>query len=331
MKGLLHVGMTFLLWISGIHADTFITEVAMKAKPDWVEIYNSGPASIDISGLVLTDLDGTDTPFASQPTTLSPRAYAVIHWSDGTDETDIVGDVSPANGYVDLYVIDNSLTGTDDQAVLLNGRAIVDAVVWSNCDRSGLSGELDDFNALAPEHWIYPEVDNWAAYDSCAWTDSDEIADTESLARYLTPTHDYLDTHRKTDWFRTTHPTPGSRNDQILSIDTERTHQPSSFLLFQNHPNPFNFTTTIRYTLPDIGDTLHNARSKLYHASITICNILGQEIRMLENEPKGPGCYSVSWDGRDTFGHEVTNGIYFYQFVVNGGQWTRTKKMCLLR
>ena len=30
-------------------------------------------------------------------------------------------------------------------------------------------------------------------------------------------------------------------------------------------------------------------------------------------------------------GHEVTNGVYFYRLLVNGGQWSETRRMVLLR
>jgi hypothetical protein len=55
---------------------------------------------------------------------------------------------------------------------------------------------------------------------------------------------------------------------------------PNSFELFQNHPNPFNPTTVIRYTISS-----HN----LTHTNITIYNILGQKVRTLVDESKSAG------------------------------------------
>ncbi|MFQ6092547.1 MAG: lamin tail domain-containing protein, partial [bacterium] len=196
------VGVAILLSVSAGQAEVIITEVAMKAQTDWVEIYNSGLQSVDISGFMLTDLDGTDTPFASAPTTLPPGAYAVIHWSQGTDETDEVGDLFPPNGYIDLYVDDKELTGTDDQVVLHNGTLFIDAVIWSDNSGGGVVYELDDFNLLAPDLWNCQDISDWIEYDSCAWTDSDQIGSDQSLARYLDPTNNgYVDTNRKENWY----------------------------------------------------------------------------------------------------------------------------------
>ena len=323
MKGFVGMGMTFLIWVSGIHADIIITEVAMKAKPDWIEIHNSGSKRIDISGFVLTDLDGTDTPFASQTTTLSPKAYAVIHWSEGTDETDNIGDIYPPNGYIDLYVNDKSLTGTDDQAVLFNGMDTVDAVVWSNNDGGGSAGELNDFNDLAPKWWNYPDIDDWTAFDSSAWIDSDDISEMESLVRYLTVDTTYMDTNRKTDWCKASRPMPGRQNNQIVSVSTQNHYQPTFFCLLQNYPNPFNTTTRIQYSV--ISDQAP------HHVTLRIYNILGQKMKTLNDEPKEIGTYSVLWDGVDACGKYVSSGIYFYKLTMDGGQWAESKKMILLR
>lgn len=53
--------------------------------------------------------------------------------------------------------------------------------------------------------------------DAGAWTDSDSIAASESLARYLDPgTPAYADSNRKTDWYEETTPSQGSANSQTV-------------------------------------------------------------------------------------------------------------------
>ena len=323
MRGILSVGISFLLLLSGTHADILITEVAMKTKPDWVEIYNSASQDVDISGYMLTDLDATDTPFASTSTTLAPGAYAVIHWSDGTDETDEVGDLFPTNGYIDLYINDEDLTGTDDQVALHNGTRFIDAIIWTNHDNGGRDSELNDFNDLAPEWWHYPDVEDWTAYDSCAWSDSDDMSETESLARYIDGNGDYVDTDRKSDWYKAMNPTPGNQNDQILSIDEEISCQPFSFYLFQNYPNPFNEKTDITFRMAGLNISVH--------ASLSIYNILGQEVRILVKKPQKSGYYSVSWDGTDNRRRDVPSGMYVYRLEVGENHWSQTRKMILQR
>jgi len=100
---------------------------------------------------------------------------------------------------------------------------------------------------------------------------------------------------------------------------------PSDFSLCQNFPNPFNATTNIRYALPG-GD-----RMVPLHTTLKIYNILGQEVWTLVDEQQDAGLYLITWNGRDNRDNGVPSGIYFYQLLVNGGQWSETRKMLSLR
>ena len=332
MRGIFIVGVALLFWINSGHSNVIITEVAMKANPDWVEIYNAGSFSIDISRFMLTDLDGADSTLATASVTLLPNSHAVIHWSAGQDETDDAGDLYPQNGYIDLYVDDTDFTGTDDQAALHDGAAYIDAVIWTNGDGGGSRSELQDFNDLAQEWWDYPDAASWTGYDTCAWSDTDDMSATESLARYIGAEGGYCDTNRKTDWYKAASPTPGGRNGFLLPVRTGDTETPSGFSLDQNHPNPFNSTTTIRYTLSGGEWKSENGeRRALYHITFIIYNTIGRKVRTLVNEHNEPGEYTVTWEGRDENNLEVPSGIYFYQFVVDNGQWAEVKKMLLLQ
>lgn len=88
---------------------------------------------------------------------------------------------------------------------------------------------------------------------------------------------------------------------------------PSDFSLSQNFPNPFNPTTTIRYSLPS------SAKVKL-----TIHDILGREIATLVNEEKSAGWKEVEWKANN-----VSSGIYFYQ--LNAGSFVATKTMMVVK
>ncbi len=94
---------------------------------------------------------------------------------------------------------------------------------------------------------------------------------------------------------------------------------PEHFALFENYPNPFNPSTTIRYELP-----------KSVPVQLTIHNLLGQRVRTLINgATKAPGVYSIVWDGRDNAGLPVASGVYFYR--LKAGNFVKTKKMLLLK
>jgi len=93
---------------------------------------------------------------------------------------------------------------------------------------------------------------------------------------------------------------------------------PNAFVLEQNHPNPFNPVTQIRFALPSDGT-----------AELRVYNIAGQEIRTLASRNFSAGEHSVSWDGKDNLGNPVSSGVYFYQ--LRSTNFTQMKKMVLLR
>ena len=88
--------------------------------------------------------------------------------------------------------------------------------------------------------------------------------------------------------------------------------------LSQNSPNPFNPETTIRYGLPWSG----KAQLKVY-------NVLGQEIRILQDGLKPAGIHRVVWDGRDAYGRTLASGVYLYRLVAD--DFRAVKRMLLLR
>jgi len=93
---------------------------------------------------------------------------------------------------------------------------------------------------------------------------------------------------------------------------------PREFDLRQNYPNPFNPTTVIEYAL-----------SKASQVKIQVFNILGQKVRNLVDEKQDAGYKTISWDGKDDNGKEVSSGIYFYRIVA--GNFVKYKKMTLLK
>lgn len=93
---------------------------------------------------------------------------------------------------------------------------------------------------------------------------------------------------------------------------------PDSFELFQNYPNPFNPATTIRYHLP--------VRSQV---TLTIYNVLGQEVVRLVDKVQPTGKYTVPWDGKSKAGQQVSSGLYFYKIKTE--RFTQVKKMLLVR
>jgi hypothetical protein len=113
--------------------------------------------------------------------------------------------------------------------------------------------------------------------------------------------------------------TPGSQNSlSSLNILNEPTLVPQEFELSQNYPNPFNDETIIQFFLP-----------KETQTRITVFDILGREIKILNDKVLIPGTYIIKWDGRDKVGLKVPTGIYFYRFDTSA--FSDVKKMIYLK
>ncbi|MCB2231493.1 T9SS type A sorting domain-containing protein [bacterium] len=95
----------------------------------------------------------------------------------------------------------------------------------------------------------------------------------------------------------------GSGTGEILPVD---------FTLYQNYPNPFNPSTVIAYYLP-----------RACHVSLTVYNIMGQQVRQLVDGIQSSGEHSVVWDGVDDDGFRVSSGVYFSSLEAD-----RTESRC---
>jgi len=95
-------------------------------------------------------------------------------------------------------------------------------------------------------------------------------------------------------------------------------NMPLSYKIHQNHPNPFNPVTTIRYDLPEDG-----------LVNITIYDMMGRQISTLVSGQQTAGYNIVQWNATNTFGEAVSAGLYLY--TIHAGEFTQTKKMVLLK
>ncbi|UCE38522.1 MAG: lamin tail domain-containing protein [Thermoplasmata archaeon] len=135
---------------------------------NWAELYNKGPKTINIQDWTLTDMDGSNVAFSANPISFAPGDYAVVHFFDGTDETDITGgkDSIISNGYWDLYVGAYTFEEDDQLVLTTDGTNFKDAVCWANQDGTydGTDAQ-DDVSELATKvqwnSWFpYFEGDN---------------------------------------------------------------------------------------------------------------------------------------------------------------------------
>jgi hypothetical protein len=93
---------------------------------------------------------------------------------------------------------------------------------------------------------------------------------------------------------------------------------PEQYFLAQNYPNPFNPTTRVAFGLQQGS-----------HTTITVYNLLGQEVTELLDGYRAAGAHVVTWDGTDFQGRTVPSGIYFYRLQAD--EFTQTRKMVLMK
>jgi hypothetical protein len=88
---------------------------------------------------------------------------------------------------------------------------------------------------------------------------------------------------------------------------------PETYELYQNHPNPFNPNTTIKYKLPITN-----------YVELMVVDLLGQKVNTLISEKQNAGQYQVDWDASG-----YSSGVYLY--ILKAGKYIEMKKMILLR
>ncbi len=104
-------------------------------------------------------------------------------------------------------------------------------------------------------------------------------------------------------------------NNKVSSLDNFSNNVPLNYNLKQNHPNPFNPSTSIQYSIG----------SKQF-VQLKVYDVLGNEIATLVNEEQPTGTYNVQFAINNL---QLSSGIYFYQ--LQAGDFVDTKKMILLR
>jgi trimeric autotransporter adhesin len=98
---------------------------------------------------------------------------------------------------------------------------------------------------------------------------------------------------------------------------------PTIFSMAQNFPNPFNPSTTIRFTVPE------NA-----NVTIQIYDLTGREVASLLNGVfRNIGVYNVPFNASM---YSLSSGVYFYRITANDPasnavKFTEVKRMILIK
>jgi probable HAF family extracellular repeat protein len=88
---------------------------------------------------------------------------------------------------------------------------------------------------------------------------------------------------------------------------------PSSYLIAESYPNPFNARTIMNYSLPEASTV-----------KINVYDQLGREVQTLVDEYQTAGNYRVTWNADN-----YSSGIYFYS--IQAADYVKSGRMTLLK
>lgn len=128
-----------------------------------------------------------------------------------------------------------------------------------------------------------------------------------------------------TDYFYRISSFDGSNNESNYSDEVtvttlevkDNNGLPTEYALGNNYPNPFNPSTTFRFSTPKDG-----------LVKFTVHDLLGRVV-YLENRNLFAGNYSFTWEGNNMLNQQVVSGVYFLRMEAEG--YSQTRKMLLLR
>jgi len=194
-------------------------------------------------------------------------------------------------------------------------------------------------DSLRPQHWTAGDEGDSLTLDS----DIGYISTTSEIGfRALDITQQVkndIDNDRKYSQYRLAFPIRSDMDNKpdhlkFYSSDSENQHYwprleihyqtseiykepiietPTEFCLLPNYPNPFNAITTIRYEIPESSPVI-----------LSIYDINGRLIKILENTLRQPGKYSIVWDAAN-----VSSGVYLIR--IQAGSFQKVRKCLLMK
>ena len=280
----------------------------LGSPSDWAEIrtWNSGTTSWDGSGtnvyssemnwnVGLTYIEGR----ISQATLGNPATVDVQFYISGDNDTE--------HGVFDAVPDDEVMTSWNNPTTLDNYESNIPTPVELTSFTTSKSG-----NSVILNWETATEVNNYgfdveSSNDNNNWT---SIGFVDGHGNSNSPqSYSFV-------------ATDGAKYYRLKQVDTDGGFEYSnvvevegnlSYKLSQNHPNPFNPSTKINFSIPEAAKV-----------SITIFNALGQEVAELANREFAKGNHSVDFNATN-----LTSGIYFYR--MNSANFSKTMKMMLIK
>ena len=269
---------------------------------------SGGTGTIDLSAY-LDNTDAQELSFSSNVLSIANGTNTIdlSGYLDNTDSQTLVlndTDLSISGGNsIDLSVLQDG-TGSDNQTLSLNSNILsitngntIDLSTYSNTDGQNLTAaSLNGSNLTI-------EIENGDAVTV------DLAPIVSSLETELTSAQQEIEDLTTENQTQQT-----IIEDLIARIEAleEGIQNPNNTpVLYQNIPNPFNGTSTIKYYLPE----------GISNASIVFSNVLGQVSSTVTLQETGNGELNINSGG-------LAKGIYFYTLYV-GSRKMQSKKMVI--
>jgi hypothetical protein len=109
-------------------------------------------------------------------------------------------------------------------------------------------------------------------------------------------THDADWNLTTSDYYSASH-SFNSPNSNSLSVESEII--PNKYNIIEIYPNPFNPATNIQFEVAEFSQV-----------KLSIIDLNGRLISVLENGKMNPGQYQSLWNGSDSYSNQVSSGIY---------------------
>ena len=224
-----------------------------------------------------------------------------------------------------VYRYAPQLVACSDSEYLIYDLGIRDRAIWPTC--LPLNGGGDSLSRFIGLYATFPQVFYWRLRvfaDTKAYCDAQvHIPAGDTTFCNLAPRINYVPQHLAKGFglVLTQLDGPGHVLDGAIIngvtygtvTSVGNTCSPDRLSLDQNHPNPFNPSTTIEYSVPQ--------RS---FVTLKVYNLLGQEVATLVDGEMGPGQHSITWNADGKAG-----GVYFCRLATENK--TTTIRLLLLR
>ncbi len=113
-----------------------------------------------------------------------------------------------------------------------------------------------------------------------------------------------------------------------VSVKENPSSVPGTFALHPAYPNPFNASTSIGYSVGELGSRQQAIGDRV--VKLVVYDLLGREVAVLVDEPKAPGSYQAQWNAAG-----FSSGVYVVRLMVSGAagttQFVASEKVVLMK